>query len=105
MGCSPDQGNEFGLETSPKGLRQELTISPQELFASLQDDFVQLMEGVTRAVNEAPEGAWIAARGEKVRELTGEFRGKVFHKGFANKSGCSGSRFSPLPAKRARAGG
>lgn len=69
----------------------------------LAESFVQAIKAVTdqmlrevmRAVNDAPNGAWINASENQVRDLIGEYRTRVFEKALQMKADSAEGAFSP----------
>lgn len=67
----------------------------ERLKAALAGEFERLVREVSRAVNDAPDGAWIKGSEEKVRELTGEFRRAVFQKALQARTDAADAAFPP----------
>ena len=49
-----------------------------EFAESMQQEAEQLLKDVMEAVNQAPDGDWIAGSEEQVRDRVAEFRKRVF---------------------------
>ncbi len=49
-------------------------VAPEKLMASLQPEVQQYLQSVMQAVNNAPDGDWLAGSEEQVRNLSAEFR-------------------------------
>ena len=76
------------MEGSPK------VFAPQ--FAeSMKLDAEQLLKDVMEAVNQAPDGEWIAGSEEQVRDLMGEFRKRVFEAALQRRIDAAEAAFSP----------
>ncbi len=61
------------METSPR-------VSPQQFAESMKGEFEEFAEQVMEAVNDAPDGQWIAGSEEQVRDLCAAMRRKVFER-------------------------
>ena len=86
------------METSPR-------VSPQQFAESMKQEFEEFAKEVMEAVNDAPDGQWIAGSEEQVRDLSAEMRRKDIRACRAEAGRCGGSRFSPLRTIRRRASG
>lgn len=76
------------MEGSPK------VFAPQ--FAeSMKLEAEQLLQDVMEAVNQAPDGDWIAGSEEQVRDLMGEFRKRVYEKALQGRIDAAEAAFSP----------
>ena len=53
-------------------------VSPLEFVESLKDQTEAYLKSVIEAVNEAPDGKWIIGSEEQVRDLSEDFRRRVF---------------------------
>lgn len=70
-------------------------VSPQDLVAALQRESERYLELVMRAVNKAPDGQWLSASEEQVRDLSAEFRRHVFEKAIQMRLDAAEAAFSP----------
>lgn len=70
-------------------------VSEEAFRQELQTRFERLAGDVARAVNDAPDGAWINGSEEKVRDLLAEFRRVVFQTAVQMRTDASASAFSP----------
>lgn len=69
------------------------------------EDFVQGMKGamekylqsVMEAVNQAPDGSWVAGSEEQVRDLSAEFRRQVFEQAVQMRVNAAEAAFPPSP--------
>ena len=59
------------METSPR-------VSPPQFAESMKQEFEEFAKNVMQAVNDAPDGAWIAGSEEQVHDLCAKMRQKVF---------------------------
>ena len=55
-------------------------VRPEEFVASLEQHIQEYLQSVMQAVNQAPDGEWIAGSEESVRDLSAKFRRQVFEK-------------------------
>lgn len=70
-------------------------VSPREFSESLRGELETFLESVMEAVNEAPDGAWIAGSEEQVRELCAAFRQRVFQEAVQQRIDAAEAAFSP----------
>ena len=57
-----------------------IQVAPEKLVAAMEQEMQRYLESVMQAVNDAPDGAWIAGSEESVRELSAGFRRRVFER-------------------------
>jgi hypothetical protein len=76
------------METSPR-------VSPQQFAESMKDDIEQFAKQVMEAVNDAPDGEWIAGSEEQVRDLSAEMRRRVFEAAVQKRVDAAEAAFSP----------
>ena len=76
------------METSPR-------VSPQQFAESLKQEFEEFAKEVMEAVNEAPDGQWIAGSEEQVRDLSAEMRRKVFERALQERVDAAEAAFPP----------
>ncbi len=76
------------MNPSPKG-------SPQEFAEAMKQEFEELAKQVMDAVNDAPDGQWIAGSEEKVRDLCAEMRRKVFERAVQKRVDAAEAAFPP----------
>lgn len=70
-------------------------VAPEKLVAALQQETQQYLQSVMQAVNQAPDGAWIAGSEERVRDLNAEFRRQVFERAVQMRVDAAEAAFSP----------
>jgi len=70
-------------------------VSPEKLVESLKGDMERYAREVASAVNAAPDGAWIAASEEKVRDLSAELRRVVFQRAVQMRIDAAEAAFPP----------
>jgi hypothetical protein len=76
------------METSPR-------VSPEQFAESMRQEFEQFAKEVMDAVNDAPDGQWIAGSEEQVRELSAEMRRKVFERAVQQRVDAAEAAFPP----------
>lgn len=70
-------------------------VSPQEFAESMKQEFEEFAEGVMEAVNDAPDGQWIAGSEEQVRDLCAEMRRAVFERALQRRVDAAEAAFPP----------
>jgi hypothetical protein len=76
------------METSPR-------MSPQQFADSMKQEFEEFAKQVMDAVNDAPDGQWIAGSEEQVRDLCAAMRQGVFEKALQKRVDAAEAAFSP----------
>jgi len=76
------------METSPR-------VSPQRFAESMKQEFEEFAKEVMDAVNDAPDGQWIAGSEEQVRDLCAEMRRKVFERALQKRVDAAEAAFPP----------
>ena len=80
-------------------------VPPEKLIAALQEQTQEYVQSVMQAVNDAPDGQWLAGSEERVRDLSAEFRRQAFQKAVQLRIDAAPGRFFPLRAIRPRRSG
>jgi hypothetical protein len=62
---------------------------------SMKVEAEQLLKNVMEAVNQAPDGDWIAGSEEQVRALMGDFRKRVYEAALQRRIDVAEATFSP----------
>jgi len=70
-------------------------VSREEYANQMKAEMEAYLASVVDAVNEAPEGAWIAGSEEQVRDLSAEFRRRVFEKAVQMRVNAAEAAFPP----------
>ena len=70
-------------------------IPPEQFAESMRNEVDQYMRQIMEAVNQAPDGAWIAGSEEKVRDLTAEMRRCVFERAVQQRVDAAEAAFPP----------
>jgi hypothetical protein len=76
------------METSPR-------VSPQEFAESMKTEFEEFAKDVMQAVNDAPDGQWIAGSEEQVRDLSAAMRRKIFERALQQRVDAAEAAFPP----------
>jgi hypothetical protein len=76
------------METSPR-------VSPQQFAESMKEEVEEFAKQVMEAVNDAPDGQWIAGSEEQVRNLCAEMRRKVFERAVQRRVDAAEAAFPP----------
>lgn len=76
------------METSPR-------VSPEQFAESMKPEFEQFAKEVMEAVNDAPDGQWIAGSEEQVRDLSAKMRRKVFERAVQRRVDAAEAAFPP----------
>ena len=76
------------MEKSPR-------VSPQQFAESMKQEFEEFAKEVMEAVNDAPDGQWIADSEERVRDLSAEMRRKVFERALQERVDAAEAAFPP----------
>src|SRR5215203_3076485 len=74
--------------TLPKG-------SEQQFVASMRPEVERMLAGVMRAVNDAPDGAWIGASEMVVRDLFADLRRLAYEAALQTRVDAAEASFSP----------
>jgi uncharacterized protein YutE (UPF0331/DUF86 family) len=70
-------------------------VSPEKLVESLREDADAYARAVMQAVNQAPDGEWIAGSEEQVRDLSAEFRRRTFERAMQLRIDAAEAAFPP----------
>jgi sugar-specific transcriptional regulator TrmB len=70
-------------------------VPPEELVESMKDEIEQYVKEVMTAVNEAPDGEWIAGSEERVRNLSAEMRRRIFERAVQTRVDAAEAAFPP----------
>jgi hypothetical protein len=87
-------------------MERSARVSPQQFAESMKGEFEEFAKQVMEAVNDAPDGQWIAGSEEQVRELCAEMRRKVFERAMQKRVDAAEAAFSPsVPSDQRQATG
>lgn len=81
----------------PRNVPEEsaVQVAPEKLVAAMEQEMQQYLESVMQAVNDAPEGSWIAGSEESVRDLSADFRRRVFQRAVQMRVDAAEAAFPP----------
>ena len=79
-------------------------VEPNVLAESLSSEVEAFLKSVMQAVNEAPDGEWIAGSEERVRDLSAEFRQRVFQEAVQQRIDAEEAAFPPSAGNNHRSG-
>jgi len=74
---------------------KDVKITEEQLTKAMDADYQKLVQQVTGAVNEAPDGAVISGSEELVRDTMARFRQKVYEKAIQLRTQAAQAAFSP----------
>ncbi len=88
-------------------------VDPKQFVESCREEMEAHLQAVMQAVNDAPDGEWIAGSEEQVRDLSAEFRKRVFEQAVQQRIDAAEAAFPlrfkpgliPLRNSRGRFGG
>ncbi len=70
-------------------------VPPQEFAESMKQEFEDFAKEVMEAVNNVPDGQWIAGSEEQVRDLSAEMRRRVFEAAVQKRVDAAEAAFPP----------
>ena len=82
-----------GPQNVPK--ESAVQVASEKLVAAMEQEMQQYLESVMQAVNDAPDGAWIAGSEESVRDLSADFRRRVFEHAVQMRVDAAEAAFPP----------
>ena len=85
------------MESAPK-------VSAEKFVESMRGRMEEYLRGVIEAVNQAPDGEWIAGSEEQVRDLSAEFRQCMYQAAIQQRVDAAEAAFSPSRGERQAAG-
>ena len=74
---------------------KDVKVTPEQLAKAMDADYQKLVQQVSAAVNEAPDGAVISGSEELVCETMARFRQKVYEKAVQLRTQAAQAAFSP----------
>jgi len=77
----------------------EAKITSKQLREAMSDEIRALVEEVTGAVNDAPDGSVISGSEEAVRDAMARFRERVYERAIQLRSQAAQAAFSPSEAR------
>jgi hypothetical protein len=76
------------MDTTPR-------VPPEQFAESMKQEMEHYLKEVMEAVNEAPDGQWIAGSEERVRDLSAAMRRRVFEKAVQQRVDAAEAAFPP----------
>ena len=70
-------------------------VDPKQFVESCREEMEAHLQAVMQAVNDAPDGEWIAGSEEQVRDLSAEFRKRVFEQAVQQRIDAAEAAFPP----------
>lgn len=70
-------------------------VVPEAFVEKMKVEVEAYLKGVMEAVNDAPDGAWIAGSEEQVRNLSAEFRRQAYERAVQMKVDAAEAAFPP----------
>ena len=87
------QGNSVAVSEVSSGRGTQ--VEPGKLVSAMEQEMQKYLQEVMSAVNNAADGAWVAGSEEQVRELSGEFRRRVFEQAVQMRIDAAEAAFPP----------
>jgi hypothetical protein len=76
-------------------MSQSPKVPPEEFATSMREEVEQYLKQVMEAVNQAPDGEWIAGSEEQVRDVMAAMRQRVFEKAVQKRIDAAEAAFPP----------
>lgn len=70
-------------------------VAPKELVTAMEQEVQQYLQSVMQVVNDAPDGEWISGSEESVRDLSADFRHRVFQRAVQMRVDAAEAAFPP----------
>jgi hypothetical protein len=70
-------------------------VAAEELVAAMEQEVQQYLQSVMQVVNDAPDGEWISGSEESVRNLSADFRRRVFQRAVQMRVDAAEAAFPP----------
>lgn len=87
-------------------MSQSPKVPPEEFAASMREEMEQYLKQVMEAVNQAPDGEWIAGSEEQVRDAVAAMRQRIFEKAIQKRIDAAEAAFPPsAPSDNGKATG
>jgi len=79
-------------------------VDPGKFVETMREEFEEFAAAVMESVNAAPDGAWIEGSEERVRDLSAEFRRRVFQQAVQARVDAAEAAFPPSAPDARRPG-
>jgi len=76
-------------------MSQSPRVPPEEFVESMRGEMEQYLKQVMEAVNQAPDGEWIAGSEEQVRDIAAAMRQRIFEKAVQQRVDAAEAAFPP----------
>jgi hypothetical protein len=76
-------------------MSQSPRVPPQAFVESMREEVEQYLKQVMEAVNQAPDGEWIAGSEEQVRDLVAAMRQRIFEQAVQQRIDAAEAAFPP----------
>jgi hypothetical protein len=76
-------------------MSQSPRVPPEEFVESMREEVDEYLKQIMDAVNEAPDGEWIAGSEEQVRDLVAAMRQHVFERAVQKRVDAAEAAFPP----------
>jgi hypothetical protein len=76
-------------------MSQSPRVPPEEFVESMREEVDEYLKQIMEAVNEAPDGEWIAGSEEQVRDLVAAMRQHVFERAVQRRVDAAEAAFPP----------
>jgi hypothetical protein len=76
-------------------MSQSPQVPPEQFAESMREEVDQYVKQIMEAVNQAPDGAWIAGSEEKVRDITAAMRQRIFEQAVQKRVDAAEAAFPP----------
>lgn len=76
-------------------MSQSPKVSPEAFAESMREEVDQYLKQMMQAVNDAPDGNWIAGSEEQVRDIAGKIRQRCFEQAIQKRVDAAEAAFPP----------
>jgi hypothetical protein len=76
-------------------MSQSPRVPPEEFAESMREEVEQYVKQVMEAVNQAPDGEWIAGSEEQVRDIAAAMRQRIFERAVQERIDAAEAAFPP----------
>lgn len=94
------------VPSKERRMSQSPRVPPEEFVESMREEVDQYLKQVMEAVNQAPDGAWIAGSEEQVRDIAAAMRERIFEQAVQKRVDAAEAAFPPsAPSDNRQAAG
>ena len=87
-------------------MSQSPKVSPDVFVESMRDEVEEYLKQIMEAVNDAPDGNWIAGSEEQVRDISAKIRQRCFEQAIQKRVDAAEAAFPPsAPSDDGKAAG